>query len=252
MRLDVYLLNKKVFESRNKALNAILRGEIYVNGVKVTKPSYKIDEENEVKIEYKFLDKFVSQGGYKMKKALEDFNFDVKNFICADFGASTGGFTDCLLQRGAKLVYAIDLNDDLLHYSLKTNEKVVPIITNAKLITKESFRSEIDLIVCDLSFISSTSFFPIFFNVLKQTGYVILLIKPQFETDKRTNFKNGIIRNSNTRKNACIKIIENAIKYNFTPLKLTKAPIYADKNVEYLLLLKKGDGEIFDYLNYDY
>ena len=156
MRLDNYLTEKGYFDSRTKAKQSIERGEIFINSKLINKASYEINEDLEYKIERICEDSFVSLGGFKLKKAITDFNFDCNNLIVADIGASTGGFTDCLLKNGAKKVYAIDLNDELLHKSLKEDNRVVSIIKNAKDLTLKDFDDKIDLIVADLSFISLT------------------------------------------------------------------------------------------------
>ena len=139
MRLDAYLLETKYFDSRTKAKQAIERGEIYLDGKKIDKSSFDVSLDIEHKIEWKREEDFVSLGGYKLSKALKDFDFCVKDFIVADIGASTGGFTDCLIKNGAKKVFAIDLNDGLLHEKLRGDLRVVPLIKNAKNLSKEDF-----------------------------------------------------------------------------------------------------------------
>ena len=133
MRLDIFLYTNGYFQSRNKAAEAILRGEVYLNGVKILKPSFLVNGESNCDIEIVSENNFVSVGGYKLYKALKDFDFSVKGLVCADVGASTGGFTDCLLQNGAEKVYSVDLNDELLSEKLKCNPKVVELTKNAKM-----------------------------------------------------------------------------------------------------------------------
>lgn len=238
-RLDNYLINKKLFNSRTKAKQSIERGEVIINGKVITKPSFIIDEKLEFNIEINSPITFVSLGGYKLNKALNDFNFNVNRFICADVGCSTGGFTDCLIQKGAKKVYAIDLNNSLLDKKLKENKQVNLIVKNAKALNRLDFNDNLDLIVADLSFISLTSVIKVFYNLLDNNKYCILLIKPQFEVGERINFKNGIIKDEKYRIKACKEIFNCAIENGFSPLKITKAPIRKDKNIEYLILLKK-------------
>ena len=237
MRLDLFLEKNKIFDSRTKAKQAIERGEIYVNAIKIDKPSYQVDE-NAI-IERKYLKDFVSLGGFKLEKALKDFEYDVNGLIAVDIGSSTGGFTDCLLKNGVDRVYAVDHNSDLLHPSLKNNENVIEIIKNAKLLTKDDFGDCIDLVVADLSFISSTLILPVISNVIDSGKEVILLIKPQFENDEKIKFKNGIIREEKYRRKACQKVFDCAIKNGLIPIRFTTAPISPDKNVEYLILLRK-------------
>ena len=239
MRLDNYLVEYGYFDSRTKARQAIDRGEIFLNGKLNTKASYNIDESVEQKIEYVYENSFVSLGGFKMFKALTDFDFSVKDFIVVDVGASTGGFTDCLLKSGANKVYAVDLNDKLLHPTLASCDKVIPIIKNAKELTTKDFNDQLDLLVADLSFISATYVMDVFSALLTSGKFAILLVKPQFELNERKKFKNGIIRDSKVQNAALEKVLNCAKNNGFIHLKTTTAPESKDKNLEYLVLLKK-------------
>ena len=239
MRLDGYLVEKGLFDSRTKAKQAIERGEIFINSKPITKPAFEINETLEYNVERVCEKSFVSLGGFKLQKAIEDFAFSCKDLIVADVGASTGGFTDCLLKNGAKKVYAIDLNDELLHKSLKEDDRVVSIIKNAKDLVKEDFAEELDLIVADLSFISLTAVIEAFNRILPSGKQLILLIKPQFETGEKKRFKNGIIRDEKVRGRACKNVCECALSNGLTTINLTQAPINKDKNIEYLILLNK-------------
>jgi len=214
-----------------------LRGEVYLNGVKILKPSLSVNEESDCNIEIISENNFVSLGGYKLYKALKDFGFSVKGLVCADIGASTGGFTDCLLQNGAEKVYAVDLNDELLSDKLKCNPKVVELTKNAKFLKKEDFDDEIDLIVADLSFISEKMVLPVFRNLIKETGKMIILIKPQFEMGEKRKFKNGIVSDEKVRKSVVNDVVLFAESIGLKPLSITEAPIKERKNIEYLLLL---------------
>ncbi len=245
-RLDEFLVAKGYFDSRTKAKQSILRGEISVNGKLVDKPSTNVDGNVDLDIVIQSEKSFVSLGGYKLDKALTEFDIDVKGMVCADIGASTGGFTDCLLQRGAKRVYAVDLNDKLLHSSLKSNPNVIEIIANAKDLTAERFDEDLQIITADLSFISASLVMNVFYNLIDFEKLVILLIKPQFENKSKIKFKNGIIKDSKVREEACVRVINCAIECGFYPLSITNAPIQKDKNVEYLLLLKKSRNKISD------
>lgn len=239
MRLDNLLVEKGYFDSRTKAKQAILRGEICVDGVKVIKPSYEIIT-NDPLIKYEYLLKFVSLGGYKLKKAIDDFSLNVNDFVVADIGASTGGFTDCLIQHGAKKVYAVDLNDTLLHKSLKNSDKVVEIIKNARYLVKSDFNDPLDMLVADLSFISAKQVLDVFSSLLVDNKLMVLLIKPQFELDKKVKLKNGIVRDDKLHTSVCLDVYDLAIKNNLAPLKITTAPIDEKKNVEYLMLFSKN------------
>ena len=239
MRLDTYLVQNKYFESRTKAGQAIERGEVFISSKAVFKASYDVKPSDAVVV--KQLDSFVSLGGYKLDKALNDFNFKVENLIVADVGASTGGFTDCVLKRGAKKVYAVDLNSDLLHPSLKACDRVVEVIKNVKDLRVNDFADAIDLIVADLSFISSSIYLPILSDIIDNDKHLILLIKPQFENGEKKRFKNGIIRDEKIHKTVVENVINQAKINLFNPIRITKAPEKEDKNLEFLILLRKGE-----------
>ncbi len=238
MRLDNYLVEKGIFDSRTKAKQAIERGEIFINSKKVLKSSFEIKEQ-EVEVKHVYESKFVSLGGYKLEKALADFNFSVKDLVVADIGASTGGFTDCLLQNGAKKVYAIDLNDSLLHQSLKEDNRVIPVIKNAKDLSLEDFSDKLDLIVADLSFISITQVISTFSKLLGKDKRLIILIKPQFEMGEHKRFKNGIVKDKKIHDMVCKNVIDYAMQNSLQKLDITTAPINENKNIEFLLLLQK-------------
>ncbi len=245
MRLDNYLVFINTFDSRTKAQQAILRGEIFINGKQILKPAFVIDENINTKVDYLFEEKFVSLGGYKLKKALDDFNFSVNELIVADIGSSTGGFTDCLLKKGAKKVFAVDLNDQLLHSSLKRHPNVVSIIKNAKELSKTDFCDNLDLIVADLSFISITQVIDVFSSLLNSGKKLIILIKPQFEIGQRKKFKNGIIKDKKIQTDICKNIYNLAIEKSLSPIAFTTAPIIDGKNLEFLMMFEKnGDNKI--------
>jgi len=239
MRLDNYLVKIGKFDSRTKAKQAIERGEIFLDGIKKDKPSFDVPEDYSGKIEYVYDVSFVSLGGYKLFKALKDFEFSVKGFTVADIGASTGGFTDCLLQNGAKKIYAVDLNNELLHESLKLNDKVIEVIKNARELTKDDFDDNLDLIVADLSFISATYVLDVFSSLLECGKHLLLLVKPQFESGEKRKFKNGIIRDVKIHQEVLEKIISVAGDNGFNKIAVTTAPIVERKNTEFLILFKK-------------
>lgn len=245
MRADEYLFKSGSFDSRTRAKRAILDGLVYFDGKKIEKPSVEIvGDIHEVVISEK--EKYVSLGGYKLEKALTDFSFDVSGKIFADLGASTGGFTDCLLQHGAKKVYAVDLNSDLLHYSLRGDKRVVPIIKNVKNLTRTDVKN-IDAVTADLSFISATMVLGVIFDLLDSGGNAIILIKPQFETGKKMRFKNGVIKDEKLRKDVCFAVYGCAVDVGFNVSDMTVAPIKDGKNVEYLMLLSKGEGNSVEF-----
>lgn len=242
MRIDEYLFTRGFFDSRTKAKQAIESGQVFSDGKRVDKCSKDVAEGFNPLITIAETERFVSLGGYKLAKALKDFNFSVKNAVVADVGASTGGFTDCLIARGAAKVYAVDLNDGLLHDSLKNNDKVVRVIKNAKNLTRNDIL-DAKIITADLSFISATQVLPVFYDLLPDDGKLILLIKPQFEIGEKRKFKNGIIKDARTVKSVCRKVFDAAKSVGFCPLDLTVAPLKEDKNVEFLIFLAKNSAK---------
>ena len=243
MRIDSYLFQNQKYTSRTKAAEAIARGEVFVNGKAVKKPSFEIEESDKIEI-VESSTTFVSNGGYKLEKAFEDFEFSAVDLTFADVGASTGGFTDCLLKHGAKKVFAIDVGESLLSNELKNNDKVVVIDNfNARNLCVQTLGEEVDGVVCDVSFISITYVLSQIYSVIKNDGFAVVLIKPQFECGKKELNKNGIVTDKKARANCVKKILDFVQAVGFTPVNLTNAPIKPDKNREYLLLLSKCRGK---------
>lgn len=236
MRLDKYLSEK--FGSRNKAVAAIERGSVKVNG-KVQPPSYTVKDGDDVQIAEEQTT-FVSAGGYKLYKALNDFDFSAEGKVFADIGASTGGFTDCLLKSGAKKVYCIDVGESQLDKSLLDKEVVVIDNFNARNLNKNLFAETLDGITIDVSFISLTYLLDVVSEVLCDGKHVLALIKPQFECESRNVGKNGIVRGADKHRRIIEKIYDFSVKCNLTPVNLTTAPIVKGKNTEYVILLEKG------------
>lgn len=234
MRADKYLTEH--FGSRTKAAETIERGLVLVNG-KTIKPKTEIKETDSVTfVEAEEL--FVSNGGYKLNRALKHFHFDCKDKIFADIGASTGGFTDCLLQYGAKKVYTIDVGESLLHESLLGDERIVSMEnTNARYLQKTDFFDEIDGVVTDVSFISLRLIFPAIKAILSENGGAFVLIKPQFECENKHIGKSGIVSPS-----AHASIVEKVLGYltenGLYPHGIINAPVRKGKNIEYVLYCK--------------
>lgn len=235
MRLDEYVHHNGYTESRSKAQDIILAGCVFVNGIKVTSKAQKIKDTD--KIEVIQNRKYVSRAGEKLEKALLEFNLSVENKICLDIGASTGGFTDCLLFHGAKKVYALDVGHNQLVYKLRNDKRVISIEDfNAKDIKREMFEGEIpSIVVSDVSFISISKIAPIIFKELNDLEYWVSLIKPQFEAEKGEVSKGGIIKDDILRE----KIVNNAInritEIGFKEINRTISPIKGSKgNIEYL------------------
>ena len=243
MRIDTYLFQNNKYSSRTKAAEAIARGEVFVNGKAVKKPSLEVEETDKIEI-IATTQTFVSNGGYKLEKAFEDFRFSADGLTFADVGASTGGFTDCLLKRGAKKVFAIDVGESLLSSELKQDDRVVVIDNyNARNLNSETLGELVDGVVCDVSFISLTYVLAQIYSVLKENGFAVVLIKPQFECGKKELNKNGIVTDKKARANCIKKILDFASAVGFCPTNLTNAPIKPDKNREYLLFLSKSKAQ---------
>ncbi len=237
MRADKYFAEK--YGSRTKAAEAIERGLVLVNG-KPIKAKTEI-KENDVITFVEAEEQFVSNGGYKLDRALKSFNFDCKDKVFADIGASTGGFTDCLLQYGAKKVYAVDVGESLLHESLQGDTRIVSMENvNARYLTKEDFPERLDGVVADVSFISLRLIFPVIKEILKEDGDSFVLIKPQFECEKKHIGKSGIVTPS-----AHAEIVKKVLKYlaesELYAFDIVNAPIRKGKNVEYVLHVRSTD-----------
>ena len=235
MRLDEYVHQNGYTESRSKAQDIILAGCVFVNGVKVTSKAQKIKDTDIIEVILNR--KYVSRAGDKLDKAFSFFNISVENKICLDIGASTGGFTDCLLQHGAKKVYALDVGHNQLVYKLRNDNRVVSIEDfNAKDIKREMFNDEIpSVIVSDVSFISVSKIAPIIYKELYDLEFWVSLIKPQFEAEKGDVSKGGIIKDDILRDKILNNAIERIIKCGFKEINRTVSPIKGSKgNIEYL------------------
>ncbi len=236
MRIDKYVADK--FRSRTQAAEAVEKGLVTVNGKPVA-PSYEVKDGDKIEISRPEVS-FVSAGGYKLDKALREFGFSVKDKVFADIGASTGGFTDCLFQHGAKKVYCIDVGESQLDESLKDKNIVVIDKFNARNIEKSLFCEVLCGVVIDVSFISLTYILGGVSYVLEAGASVLALIKPQFECDCKNVGKNGVVRDKNIRLRAINKIYDFAAGCDLAPVQLCNAPIVAGKNLEYVIRLEKG------------
>ena len=235
MRLDEYVHHNGYTESRAKAQDIILAGCVFVNGVKVTSKAQKIKDTDKIEIIQNR--KYVSRAGEKLEKALLEFNLSVENKICLDIGASTGGFTDCLLSYGAKKVYALDVGHNQLVYKLRNDERVISIEDfNAKDIKREMFEGETpSIVVSDVSFISISKIAPIIFKELYDLEYWVSLIKPQFEAEKGEVSKGGVIKDDALRERIVNNAIDKITAVGFKEINRTISPIKGSKgNIEYL------------------
>ena len=242
MRLDQYLFNYGFTKSRQNAKTMIEDGNVLIDSTKITKPSYNLDETIEHSVEILNKPRFVSRGGEKLDFAIQTFNVTTKDKICIDIGASTGGFTDCLLQRGASIVYAVDSGHSQLDESLQINPKVVSIEKyNAKFMQPSDFPQLFDIAVMDVSFISQNLLHNGINSVLKDGGLLISLIKPQFECGKKALNSNGVVKNHSYHKQAIESVIDNALILGFSCIDLVRSPIEGGSgNVEFLALLQKS------------
>lgn len=239
MRLDILLVEKGLADSKEKARALILEGMVYVNGVKVTKAGTPIDVTAAVKVLKKI--PYVSRGGLKLEAALKNFNIELKGKTAMDIGASTGGFTDCLLQHGIKKVYAIDVGYGQIAWKIRNDPRVVLLEkTNIRHLDKNRIEPEIDLAVIDVSFISLLIVIPRVLEFLSSRGEIIALIKPQFEVDKDEVEKGGVVREEDKRLKVIGKIKTGAENMGLKVQGVIESPILGPKgNVEYFIHLKR-------------
>ena len=239
-RLDVELVNRGLVESREKAKAYIMAGSVFVDGQKAFKPGDKIKDG--VNIELKGTPiPFVSRGGLKLDKATKVFNLSLNDFVCMDIGASTGGFTDCMLQNGAKKVYAVDVGYGQLAWKLRCDDRVVNIErTNIRYIDPATIDDKLDFISIDVSFISLKLIFPVVHTLLKNNGECVALVKPQFEAGREEVGKKGVVRDKVIHKKVICQCIEYALENNLSVLNLDFSPIKGPEgNIEFLLHIKK-------------
>jgi 23S rRNA (cytidine1920-2'-O)/16S rRNA (cytidine1409-2'-O)-methyltransferase len=232
-RLDVWLLELLPDYDEKHIQSWIMQGKVFVDDEKITKPGMQVSED--AKITYTIEEqKFVSRAGLKLEKALDDFNIDVQGLIVLDAGISTGGFTDCLLQRGAKKVYGVDVGYGDVHEKIRTDERLVLLEkTNLKLL--ESVGELVDLITLDLSFISVLKVIPTVCKILKKDGKLVILIKPQFEASKHEIGAGGIVRDDHIRQAIVDVTVDGIKKYGFDCIGLIESPIFGTKgNKEFL------------------
>ena len=240
-RLDVILVNKQLAPSREKAKAYIMSGIVYVNGQKEDKAGDLFDEDALVEVRGETL-KYVSRGGLKLEKALKEFSLSVSGKICMDIGASTGGFTDCMLQNGATKVYAVDVGHGQLAWSLRNDDRVVCMEkTNFRYMQPGDIEDVLDFASVDVSFISLTKILPPAYALLAEDGEMVCLIKPQFETTKEKVGKKGVVRDPKVHEEVIVSVLEFASLNGFEILDLTYSPIKGPEgNIEYLVHLRKN------------
>lgn len=234
-RLDVLLVSRNLAESRTKAQAIIMAGDVFVDGQRADKPGMDVPVEAEVEVRGSVCP-YVSRGGWKLEKALRDFGVDPTGFVCSDSGASTGGFTDCLLQQGAAKVFAIDVGYGQLAWKIRSDPRVVVMErTNIRYVTPEDLGEPLDLSVIDVSFISLKIVLPAVQKLLKPTGQVLCLIKPQFEAGKEKVGKKGVVRDPAVHKEVLDNFLALADELQFTVKNVTFSPVKGPEgNIEFL------------------
>ena len=243
-RLDVILVERGLFPSREKAKASIMAGIVYVDGQKVDKAGTSVDDQADIFIKENICP-YVSRGGLKLEKALEEFQFHLDKTVCADIGASTGGFTDCMLQKGAEKVFAIDVGYGQLDWKLRNDNRVINMEkTNIRHLDLNTVDKDIDFISIDVSFISLKLVFPVASQMLGPDGSIVCLVKPQFEAGREQVGKKGIVRDRDVHKEVIVNVIEYGNNNGLHAHGLTFSPVTGAKgNIEYLLYLKKTPAE---------
>jgi len=238
-RLDLLLVERGLFPSRQQAQRSIMAGQVFVDGQRADKPGALVPATAAVEVRGKPFP-YVSRGGLKLQRALDVFGVDVQGLVAADIGASTGGFTDCLLQRGAQRVYAIDVGVGQLDWRLRTDPRVVVMEgVNARHLKPGDLPEAVDLVVIDVSFISLTKIFPAARGLLKADGRMIALVKPQFEAGRGRVGRRGVVRDPAVHRDVLAQVMAALAPNGFAPVDLTPSPIRGPEgNIEYLLLAR--------------
>lgn len=244
-RIDILLFEKGLAPSREKAKTMIMAGNVYVNNQKYDKPGDTVDEDAQIEVRGSTL-KYVSRGGLKLEKAMQLFPIVLDEKICMDVGASTGGFTDCMLQNGASRVYSIDVGYGQLAWQLRQDPRVVNLErTNARYLTREQVPEEIDFFSVDVSFISLKIILPAVRPLLKDGGQAVCLIKPQFEAGRDKVGKKGVVRDKKVHEEVVQMICEFVLENGYSVLGLTFSPVKGPEgNIEYLVFLQKSDSPV--------
>ena len=226
-RLDILLVKRNLAKSRELAKAYIMAGNVYVDGIKEEKAGTKVALTAEIIVKENKM-KYVSRGGYKLEKAIAEFHILLENTVCLDIGASTGGFTDCMLQNGAKKVYSIDVGYGQFDWKLRND-------------THDDIAEEADFASIDVSFISLTKVLPAVLGILEKNGKLVCLIKPQFEAGREKVGKKGVVKDRNVHKEVIIKIIEYALEQQLAIHAISFSPIKGPEgNIEYLIYLQKN------------
>ena len=224
-RLDVLLVEKNIISSREKAKACIMEGKVYVDGQKVDKAGEKVNSDANIEYRGDTL-KYVSRGGLKLEKAMNEYDISLENKVCMDIGASTGGFTDCMLQNGACKVFSVDVGYGQFAWKLRTDERVVCMErTNIRYVTPDDIGELLDFASIDVSFISLKKIMPATLNLLKESGEVVALIKPQFEAGREKVGKKGVVREKETHKEVVYGIVDYLLEQDLNVLGVNYSPI---------------------------
>jgi 23S rRNA (cytidine1920-2'-O)/16S rRNA (cytidine1409-2'-O)-methyltransferase len=240
-RLDLLLVKKGIFNSREKARASIMAGQIFVDGLRVDKCGENVKESSNIEFKGETLP-FVSRGGLKLDKAVKNFNIDLFEKVCLDVGASTGGFTDCMLQNGAKKVYAIDVGYGQFAWKLRVDPRVVCMErTNIRYVTPENIGEIADFASIDVSFISLKKVIPAVVNLLSEDGHIMALIKPQFEAGREKVGKKGVVKEKGTHEEVIFSIYDFIKNIGMNILNIEYSPIKGPEgNIEYLIYFTKN------------
>jgi len=247
-RLDILLVEKNIISSREKAKACIMEGKVYVDGQKIDKAGEKVNVD--ANIEYRVATlKYVSRGGLKLEKAMNTYDISLEGKVCMDIGASTGGFTDCMLQNGASKVFSVDVGYGQFAWKLRTDERVVCMErTNIRYVTPEDIGELLDFASIDVSFISLKKIMPATLNLLKDNGEVVALIKPQFEAGREKVGKKGVVREIGTHKEVVYGIIDYLLEQDLNVLGVNYSPIKGPEgNREYLVYFTKDKQKLSEF-----
>lgn len=243
-RLDVLLVARGLAMSREKAKAVIMSGNVFVNGQREDKAGSTFDEKAEITVKGSSL-KYVSRGGYKLEKAIDRYGISVMNKVCMDVGSSTGGFTDCMLQNGARKVYAVDVGTNQLAWTLRQDDRVISMEkTNIRYVTPLDIQEPIEFASIDVAFISLTKVLLPVRELMAEGAGVVCLIKPQFEAGREKVGKKGVVRDKGVHQEVISQVTEYAAGIGFIPRQLDFSPIKGPEgNIEYLLLIEKSREE---------
>ena len=244
-RLDVLLVKRNLAESREKAKAYIMAGNVFVDGVREDKAGTNVAENAEIELRGMAM-KYVSRGGFKLEKAVAEFGVTLEDAVCMDVGSSTGGFTDCMLQNGAKKVFAVDVGTNQLAWKLRTDERVVSMEqTNIRYVTPADIGEPVDFVSIDVAFISLTKVLAPVYQLMKTGARIVCLIKPQFEAGREKVGKKGVVRERETHMEVIEQVIRYADALGFSMLGLSFSPIRGPEgNIEYLLYMEKREPEV--------